>query len=46
MIMDLIVVLVFTSILLGSMAIFELFRTQVTRLYRLIHIKKLQKETH
>ena len=46
MIMDLLAVLVSISMLLGSMLVIEFIRIQGTRLYRLIHIKKLQKETH
>lgn len=45
MIMDLLAVLVSISMLLGSMLVIEFIRIQVTRIYRLIHIKKLQK-TH
>ena len=45
MIMDLLAVLVSISMLLGSMLVIEFVRIQVTRIYRLIHIKKLQK-TH
>lgn len=45
MLMDLLVVLVSISMLLGSMLFIEFLRIQCTRWYRLIHIKKLQK-TH
>ena len=46
MLYDLVIVLVSTSMLLGSMLVIEFIRIQCTRLYRLIHIKKIQKEEH